>query len=120
MHVAVIAILLGLTDGDRLLPRQRAEEPFEVGRVLTRGIDAHVEMDRSTFLLNLLECPAELGVPLGRLSEGERVGGRLQIRAQERDMVSVARRVETDADGDRGRRSHATLPSGINECGGQS
>ena len=43
MDLAVIAILLGLADGDRLLPRQRAEELFQVGRVLTSGVNTNVK-----------------------------------------------------------------------------
>ena len=59
MDLAGIAIRLGLAHREGLLAGQGPEEPFEIGRVLTRGIDAHVKMNRSIFLLKLLECLAE-------------------------------------------------------------
>jgi hypothetical protein len=48
-HPFVISILIGPADRDRFFPGQRAEEPFEVGRLLTGGIDTDREVNRSMF-----------------------------------------------------------------------
>lgn len=66
------------------------QEVQQIVRVLSRGIEAHDEVDGAVALDDLFESLPEAGIALSRLGELEFRRGRLQIVAQESRIVPLA------------------------------
>jgi hypothetical protein len=94
----IVLIAFWLAHGDCRRQRQATQEAFEIGSVLTGGIDADVEVCLGMLLVQQLQPFAEILVALLVLQDGERLCGRLPIRAQERNPMAVARGVDANAD----------------------
>src|SRR5262245_35118345 len=113
MCLLIVLVAFGLAYGDGHRQRQRAEKAFEIGSILTGGIDADVEVGLGMLLVQPFQALAEVLIALLILQDGQRLGGRLPVGAQKRDAVAVARGVDADADaGLWVRKGHARVSRG--------
>ena len=97
--LAILLVTCGLTDRNGFREGKLAEECFEVAGVLAGGIDADAEENVGNTLGELLELLLQELVAFTRFGEFAGRGGRLQIFAEEGDMMSIACGVKADADG---------------------
>lgn len=91
-------MLRRLADGDFQGQGELSEEPFKIGGVLAGGVDPHVQPGLRIATMQQFELLLQLAIPLGRLHDDHRSGGRLAVGAEKADMVSVACGIDTDAE----------------------
>src|SRR5262249_1082545 len=75
---------------------QAVQEVKQVLRVLPGDVEADDEVHRPVPLDNTFEALPQEGITRGRLGEGEFVGGRLEVVAEEGSVVTVAGGVDAD------------------------
>jgi hypothetical protein len=103
---AVVLVALGVAAGDAeagVVDRQGGEEGQQVVGVLAGGVEADQEVHAAVLADELGESLTELAIALGGLDHLQVGGGGLQVGAEEGGVVTVARGVDADTDGCRGR-----------------
>jgi hypothetical protein len=70
---------------------------FEIGGILPGSVDTQVEMSLGVLLAQLLEAFAQGLIALAVFQDRKRFSGRKTIRPEERDAMTVACGVNTDA-----------------------
>jgi hypothetical protein len=73
------------------------QEVEQVVGVLPGGVEADGEVNRAETLGNAFQALTQLGIAGGRLGEGEVISGRLEVVAEEGDIMTVAGGVDADA-----------------------
>ena len=94
----IILVALGFADGEGHGQVEAAEELFEIGGVLAGGVDADVEVSLGMLFMQLLQAFLQGLIAGAVLHHGERLGGRLAIGPEERDTMTVACGIDSDAD----------------------
>jgi hypothetical protein len=94
------------------VPAKSVKDMDQVIGILPGGIESNVEPARCMAASDPFESIAKLCITLGGLGEREFVGSRLEVIAQEGDIVAVTRGVDADAEA-RGKRGRLRDGSGL-------
>jgi len=94
----VILVAFGLADGEGDGQGQAAEEVFEIGRILSGGVDADMEARLGMLLVELLQAFVQSQVAGSAFEHSHGFGSNLAIGAEEGDAMAVACGVDADAD----------------------
>ncbi len=98
MGLLIILVPLRLADGQGHGQLKAAKEVFEIGGVLAGGVDANVEVRLRMLCVQLFEALLQRCIAGSAFKNGDGLGGRLAIGAQEGNTMAVAGGVDADAD----------------------
>jgi hypothetical protein len=113
-EVGLLAILLafGFADRDGHGQVEAAEELLEIDGILSGGIDSDMEVGQGMQVAQLIQATLEGLIAIAVLHDGERRGSGFPIVLEERDTMSIACGINTDADRVEGRGCRHKLISG--------
>lgn len=113
----IVPIAFGLADGDGAGQGEAAQEGFDIGRVLTGGVDADVEVGLGMLVMELFEPFLQGAIAGPVFQDGERLSGRLVIGSTERNPMAVACGVDANTDALQGSSSsHDSPPQNEVRC----
>jgi hypothetical protein len=99
----IVLVALGFAHRHGHGQLEAAEKLFEIDGVLSGGIDADVEVSLGMLLVQLIESVLQGLIAGPVLGDGQGLGGLLTIRSEERDTMTIAGGIDTDADAVEGR-----------------
>lgn len=94
--IVFVAFRLADTDSHRQMI-ERANESFKVGRVLSCGIDAQMDVRFGVTPVHLFELRLEFAIAFPRLGDRQRRGRQFFVFAEKADMMPIAGSINTDA-----------------------